>query len=123
VNWVKLINFVVPPEGESHDRRWYAWVGISLTLGWIFMWWSIGMIPAFGAGFAKAEETTFNTQMLLESRLSSVKQRQCLAEDTESKVYWTGELGRLIQLYKEKVGYDYREPPCEAIVVAKATDE
>ena len=74
------------------------------------------MPSAFGEGFARAEETKFNTQMLLEQRLINAKQHQCLSKDMRNNAYWSNELNRLRVLYKEKVGVEYYEPPCSAIL-------
>lgn len=123
-NWGKVVNFILPPDGEPHDRRWYAWAGVSITCLWFFMWWSIGMVPAFGAGFAKAEDAQLNTQLILESRLLQVKQKQCLSNDQESKTYYTQEIIRLKNLYRDKIGFDYNEPPCSAVTItAVASDD
>ena len=116
-----ILSLIVPPDGKPHNRQWYAWTGFGIMSFWLFFFWSIGMAPdVFGAGFARSEETKFNTQMLLEARLTTAKQRQCLATDTESKVYWTDELRRLMHLYTEKLGDRYNEPPCNAILVTSS---
>lgn len=98
---------------------WFVWAGGSILSLWMFFWWSLGLFPttAFGSGFSRAEDTKFNTQMLLESRLLTTKQKQCLASDAESKVYWANELIRLMNLYRDKLGVDYYEPPCAAVVI------
>ena len=119
MSWKDALDLVVPPEGKPHSRQWYAWAGFGVFSFWLFFLWSIGLAPdAFGEGFARAEETRFNTQILLEQRLSTVKQRQCMAEDAASKTYWSAEMLRLTALYKQKLGLDYHEPPCRAILVA-----
>jgi hypothetical protein len=94
-------------------------VGVAVAGLYIFAAWSLGALPvdAFGEGFARAEAAKFNTQLLLEQRLSSVKQRQCAAKDSDTKTYWVGELIRLKNLYREKLGIDYYEPPCDAVLV------
>lgn len=121
MDWKAVLDVLAPSEGKAYSRQWYVWVGFGILSFWVFFWWSIGLMPsAFGEGFARAEETRFNTQILLEQRLISVKQHQCLANDSESRVYWTSELNRLRALYKKRVGTEHYEPSCTAIVGANA---
>lgn len=100
---------------------WFVWAGGSISLLWLFVWWSVGAFPteAFGGGFAKVEDAKFNTQMALESRLLDIRIKQCLAVD-DSKVYYTSELIRLKDLYHEKLDKEYDERPCKEVVVVPA---
>lgn len=117
MSWQTLLEFIVPPEGKAHSRQWYVWASIGLVSYWLFFWWSLGFAPeAFGEGFARAEDTKFNTQLLLEQRLVVAKRSQCMASDAESLAYWAGEINRLLTLYAQKVGISYHEPPCSALV-------
>lgn len=99
-------------------------VGVAVAGLYVFAAWSFGALPtdALGEGFARVEETRFNTQLLLEARLSNVKTRNCMAKDSSSKSYWANELIRLKNLYREKLGLEYYEPPCDAILVPTPDD-
>lgn len=77
------------------------------------------MFPAFGAGFARAEDAALNTQLILEEQLLNTKQRQCLADNNEARAFYAEKVIKLKNIYREKLGYEYSEPNCNEIVVAK----
>jgi hypothetical protein len=77
---------------------------------------------AFGSGFARAEDSKLNTQLILEMRLFEMKKQQCTATDDANKRYFTLEINRLIDLYETKIGRRYNEPPCSAVTVIAAAD-
>ena len=126
MSWKDMLEIIVPPEGQVHDRRWYAWASFGVFTFWFYMWWSLGLMdPAFGGGFARAEDSKLNTQLILESRLLETKRNQCRSADGTAKSYYTQEIIRLKNLYLEKIGFTYNEPPCSAVIVttASSTDE
>ncbi len=90
---------------------------IAVLALYAFMAWSLGVVPtnAFGEGFARAEETKYNTQLILEQQLLSAKQSQCRASTAEAASFWTQKVIDLKNAYLDRLGRKYDEPSCEVL--------
>lgn len=91
----------------------------SMVFFWLFAGWSFGVLPALGAGFAKAEDVSAVQAQLLENAIIEARIRYCTAPPgTPMKQFFLKAVNGKMGDYKELTGSDYPLPLCEELVVA-----
>lgn len=113
--------FVLDAASGRVKPVWYMWAGLSVFLGWIFFWWSIGALPteAFGGGFAKAVEVqSIKTQMLQKS-IIDYRVSQCAAPTVDGKTFYAGLLQEKLLEYSNTTKTNFPLPDCKDLVAPK----
>lgn len=91
----------------------------SMIVFWLFAAWSLGMLSAFGAGFARAEDVKSVQSTLLEQGIIEARTRYCQAPNgTPMKNYFLKAVNDKLVEYKELTGLQYPLPQCEELVLA-----
>lgn len=109
----RLIGFFLSEERPAH---WYLWVGISTVFMWCFFWWSVGLAPpAFGEGFARAEQVNNIRVLLLEQSLIDLRIRHCRAEGIDPKTFYWDRLQRQVREYQGITKQRFPVPPCSDV--------
>lgn len=107
-------HFIPTEEGPAHPY-WYMWVGASVLMLWLFVWWAIGMAPgtAFGNGFARQEAVTQIHITLLENELMDTRIRHCSANKPAARQFFYEQLQKKQRVYYDLTGQRYELPQCE----------
>lgn len=93
--------------------------GFSVFTFWFFMAWSLGFVPALGAGFARAEDVHSVQAHLLENAIIEARIRYCTAPNgTPSKVFYLKSVNEKTAEYRDLTEISYPLPTCEELVVA-----
>ena len=104
------------------DRKCSPASFFTIIAFWFFAAWSIGMVPAFGAGFASQTDVKQIQTSLLEASILDLRIRYCSAPDgTDVKRYFFGQTQGKVRQYKEATGSDFLLPPCKDLVYVAAT--
>jgi hypothetical protein len=100
-----------------------AFTTVSVVLFWFFASWSIGLVPAFGAGFASAESVTAIQISLVEDAIIERRIRYCEAPAGSAvKRFFLKVVNQKVIQYMELTGLvNYNLPDCEE-VTANGTD-
>ncbi len=91
----------------------------SVLVFWFFAAWSLGMVPAFGAGFARAEDVSAVQAQLLETAIIEARIRFCTAPNgTPAKQFFLRAVNEKLTAYQDLTDVPYPLPLCEELVVA-----
>jgi hypothetical protein len=112
---IQVIKEILGAVRTLHEKG----LGTALDVVFVsFTIWSLGFVSALGDGFARAEDSKFSLQLMLEANLMDVRIKQCSASDNSTRQFYTAELLRLKNLYAEKLTIKYEEPDCGDLVDA-----
>lgn len=90
----------------------------SMVFFWIFIAWSLGLTPAFGSGFARAEDVKSVQASLLENAIIEARIRYCTAPNGHpTKSFFLKAVNAKLVEYKDLTDSDYPLPLCEELVV------
>lgn len=91
----------------------------SVVFFWAFIWWSLGFAPAFGSGFARADDLQSVQATLLENAIIEARKQYCLAPNgTEAKIFYLKTVNRRVTDYRNLTDSNYPLPRCEELVFA-----
>ncbi len=85
---------------------------IMYTLG-IFIVWSVGLIPYFGGGFARADESRETRAELLAQKIEEVETVLCMEEPDASLLAYNRQLR---DEYRKLIGRDPDVPACAVLL-------
>lgn len=103
----------------SNSKQRVMLTTTSVLVFWLFAAWSLGMVPAFGQGFARAEDVRSVQATLLENAIIEARIRYCSAPNgTQSKQFFLRAVNEKLVEYKSLTGAPYPLPLCEELVVA-----
>lgn len=106
-------------EAMTNSKQRVIVTTTSVLCFWLFIFWSLGLVPAFGAGFARAEDVQSIQATLLENQIMEARIRYCSAPNgTQSKQFFHLTVNQKVNEYRELTGYAYPLPQCEELVVA-----
>ena len=95
-----------------------AFTTISVSLFWIFAAWSLGFVPAFGAGFASAESVTSIQVSLVEDAIIERRIRYCEAPPGSAvKKFFLKIVNEKVIDYLKLTGTSYTLPNCKELIV------
>ncbi len=96
-----------------------AFTTVSVVLFWFFASWSLGFVPAFGAGFASAESVTAIQISLVEDAIIERRIRYCEAPSGSAvRRFFLKVVNQKVILYMELTGFtSYTLPTCEELTV------
>lgn len=89
----------------------------SVFIFWVYAAWSLGLAPAFGAGFARAEDVNMIQATLLENAIIDARTQFCKAPNgTSAKVFYLKVVNSKVTAYRALTGSNYPLPRCEELV-------
>lgn len=95
-----------------------AFTTVSVSLFWIFAAWSLGFVPAFGAGFASAESVTYIQVSLAEDAIIERRIRYCEAPSgSRVKKFFLKLVNEKVIEYHVLTGTNYALPNCKELIV------
>lgn len=110
--WKVLWEAVFPKDGRISPL-----FGASVVSFWLFIGWSLGLAPAFGSGFASANDVRAIQSTLLESSILEARIRFCSAPDgSDVKRYFFRQTQEKVRLYSAITGTNYDLPACKDLV-------
>lgn len=116
--WDSIWKVLFPP-----DRKVSPSSFLTIFAFWLFAAWSLGMVPAFGSGFASATDMKQIQTSLLEASILDLRIRYCSAPDgTDVKRYFFSQTQSKTREYKDATGSDFRLPPCKDLVYDAKAD-
>ncbi len=90
---------------------------VTLSAFWFFAGWSLGLAPAFGQGFARAEGLSAVQAIMLEDAIMDRRIRYCSAPDgSEMKVFFAKSVNEKLAEYFSLTGINYNIPTCPELV-------
>jgi hypothetical protein len=117
--WSVIWKFLTDP-----NRKISVISAVTTVLFWVFGAWSFGMLPALGAGFAKAGDVSAIQATLLEASILDHRLRYCSAPyGTDVRIYYFTQTQSKVRAYKETTGADFVLPPCKDLVYVAAANE
>lgn len=78
-----------------------------------FALWSMGLLPVFGHGFAKADDVTAIKSDLDETSISTLRAQECHLSSGLVKQFYTDAILKRQQEYKRLTGTDFPLPSCQ----------
>jgi len=91
----------------------------SVVVFWLFAVWSLGFAPAFGEGFARAEDVQSVRATLLENAIIEARIRYCTAPNGHTtKSFFLKTVNYKLAAFKVLTDREYPLPLCEELVVA-----
>lgn len=110
--WESVWKFLFPP-----DRKISPSSFVTFFAFWLFAAWSLGMVPAFGSGFASQTDVKQIQTSLMETSILDLRIRYCEAPDgTDVKLFFLKQTQEKLRLYEEQTGVDYHLPDCKDLV-------
>lgn len=104
---------------DKNSRPRLVLVGITVVAFWVFATWSIGLVPAFGAGFARADDVKGITIHLLDQAIIQARIQYCTAPPgTPVRRYFLSQVNEKLLQYRHITGVSYPLPACEELVLA-----
>ncbi len=89
---------------------------LSVLMFWVFAAWSIGLVPAFGAGFASADTVKYIQVSLVEDAIIERRIRYCEApRGSAVKRFFLKVVNQKVIQYMELTGANYNLPACEEV--------
>ncbi len=89
----------------------------SVVLFWIFISWSVGLMPALGAGFASASDVTAIRVSLYETEIIERRIQYCLApRGTPAKGFFLKSVNQVVTKLYDLTGVIFQLPLCEELV-------
>ncbi len=99
-----------------------AFTTVSVSLFWILIAWSLGFVPALGAGFASAESVTSIQVSLVEDAIIERRIRYCEAPDGSTvKKFFLKIVNEKVIAYFKLTGTSYALPNCKELIVESTT--
>jgi hypothetical protein len=97
---------------------YHAAILLSATCSWVFSFWALGLFvtPAFGDGFARAEQVDSMYVLLLEEQLMDTRIRQCQAGTGSAKTFFLSRLQEKERDYYESTKRAYQRPTCQEVL-------
>ncbi len=114
--WERIWGFLFPA-----DRKTSPASAVTIIAFWFFAAWSLGILPAWGSGFASATDVKAITIQLLEASILDLRIHYCSAPDgTDAKRYFSTQTQSKIRSYEESTKADFALPSCKELVYAPA---
>ena len=89
----------------------------SVILFWVFISWSVGLMPAFGSGFASADDVTAIRVSLYETEIIERRIQYCEApRGTAAKRFFLKSVNQVVTKLYDLTGIVYQLPGCEELV-------
>jgi len=89
----------------------------SVVLFWLFISWSVGLMPAFGSGFASADDVTAIRVSLYETEIIERRIQYCEApRGTAAKGFFLKSVNQVVTKLYDLTGIVYQLPMCEELV-------
>ena len=89
----------------------------SVVLFWFFISWSVGLMPAFGSGFASASDVTAIRVSLYETEIIERRIQYCLApRGTPAKGFFLKSVNQVVTKLYDLTGVIFQLPLCEELV-------
>lgn len=104
---------------DKNSRTRLVVVGITVIAFWLFAGWTVGLAPAFGAGFASSEDVKGIKVQLLSESIIQARIQYCTAPaGSRMRQYFLSQVNEKAREYKSETGVTYSLPDCEELVVA-----
>lgn len=104
---------------DKNSRTRLAVVGVTVVAFWLFAAWTVGLAPAFGAGFASSEDVKQISVQLLSKAIIDARVQYCTApRGSRMKSYFLTQVNEKTREYQTATGHRYNLPDCEELVVA-----
>lgn len=104
---------------DKNNRLRVVVVGVTVIAFWLFAAWTVGLAPAFGAGFASSEDVKGIKVQLLDSSIIQARIQYCTAPaGSRMKNYFLTQVNEKTREYRDLTGIAYSLPSCEELVVA-----
>ncbi len=104
---------------DKNSRTRLAVVGVTVVAFWLFAAWTVGLAPAFGAGFASSEDVKQISVQLLSKAIIDARIQYCTApRGSRMKTYFSTQVNDMTREYRDTTGSSYNLPDCEELVVA-----
>lgn len=95
-----------------------AVVGVTCVSFWFFAAWTVGLAPAFGAGFASSEDVKGIKVQLLSESIIQARIQYCAAPiGSRMKGYFLTQVNEKTREYQKVTGAMYNLPDCEELVL------
>ncbi len=105
-------------EAMTHNPTRVVLTTTSVIIFWFYMSWSLGLAPAFGAGFASSEDVRGIKVQLLGEAIINARIQYCTAHrGTPMKQYFLKQVNEKTREYRDITGASYALPLCEELVV------
>ena len=90
---------------DKNSKSRLAVVGITCVAFWLFAAWTVGLAPAFGAGFASSEDVKgIKVQLLSESIITARIQFCTAPKGSRMKTFFSTQVNELTREYQEATG-------------------
>lgn len=94
-----------------------AIVVFSIVMFWLFAGWTLGILPAFGAGFARAETMNRVEANQIESSILNRRIRYCSAPvGSETSLFFLKSVNEKLKEYFQLTSLSYNLPTCPELV-------
>lgn len=104
-------------EAMTNSRPRVVATTLSVIIFWVFAAWSLGFVPAFGAGFASAETVNYIQISLVETAIIDRRTRYCEApRGSDVRKFFLKSVSEKLIEYRMLTGADYNLPTCEELV-------
>jgi hypothetical protein len=117
IKWI--YNMLIAADSDPQARLFYhSALFISAVSSWVFAFWALGwfVTPAFGTGFARAEQVNSIYVSLLEEQLIDARIRLCQSTSASSKQFFLTRLSEKEREYEERTKHSYRRPTCAEVL-------
>lgn len=106
-------------EAMTNSKKRVMITTTSVLVFWLFALWSLGLITALGAGFARAEDVQSVQATLLENAIIEARIRYCTSpRGHPTKAFFLKAVNAKLSEYKDLTDHEYPLPLCEELVVA-----
>lgn len=120
IEW--FYNMLVASDADPKARLFYhSALFVSALSSWIFAFWALGLFitPAFGDGFARAEQVNSMYVSLLEEHLVDTRIRHCQSTTTSAKQFFLSRLQEKEREYEGSTRRAYNRPSCQEVLDGK----
>jgi len=109
---------------DKNSRTRLVIVGFTVVAFWFFAAWTVGLAPAFGAGFASSEDVKGIKVQLLSESIIQARIQYCTApKGSRMKTFFSTQVNELTREYQDATGAAYSLPDCDELVfVAEVAD-
>ena len=103
---------------DKNSKTRLAVVGATCVAFWLFAAWTVGLAPAFGAGFASSEDVKGIKIQLLSESIIQARIQYCTApKGSRMKSYFLTQVNEKTREYQKATGAPYNLPDCEELVL------
>jgi hypothetical protein len=117
IKW--FYNMLIAADSDPQARLFYhSALFVSAVSSWVFALWALGwfVTPAFGTGFARAEQVDSIYVSLLEEQLVDARIRQCQSTSASAKQFFLTRLQEKEREYETRTKRGYTRPACTEVL-------